>query len=491
MYIIYLMNDEDKYLDKIYKDTEEEIFILFNLYYEIVPKILVTDFEDNAILEIKDGKVSNKGFAESNVEVIQNRIKAMTSAYNVERNIEKLCVLYKTKTKDFMTMEGFSLKEDIYNLYINILALIATKVSLPTSYTHLNIEQLFDKKKIELHQKIESFLPSLVDFSDSSKTLVIMPISRVEFEGRPFCKRRYNFIPPKTIDYKNLFDINTNLFNNDLRTGIRNMTLFSVNTLYNSACIAFTYDLNWEEFCTYPNHKGDITILKLLSDSTNDLFNLISFNGCSLSLPEGLPGEVGAWGGSNDYMGAFLYNIDRGAYYIAGSAIESSRVVKGVGLEIDDVIYDSFDKLLSYTKSEVSQVVMYALSLFKDALYSNNATNKFIRMMTIFEYLAFPHEYQQFKISKKFIFCHTLMNKTQYNSLADRFEVLSKNIRTEIIHNGKTLETIIPDFDEREKLLKELEMYFRKTINAMFIYIDKDWNEFDTYRRGIIQKFTT
>lgn len=466
---IYFKNQEGSYQYPIFENSIKNIYKIVALYWKVVPKILITDSDDFACLEIENNRVINQ--EQEDIEKIEKRLNDITSEKKIYTNINELVELYKVKKDAFFASEDFNLVKELTDLHINISALIASNQLPSNSFRFENIDSLIETVEFNIPGKLEdNYFPYLEGIRDSSKTLVILPLSRVVFEGRPFCTDKYQFIPPKTIDYRKIFNIESNLYNG-LRTKCRDLTLFSVDKLYNSYCIAFMYDLNWNEFRGYPNHKGDVTILKLLSDSTNEYFHLINFYGCSLNSPDSLPAEVGSWVDSNDYLGAFLFNIQEGAYYIAGSAIESSRVVKGLGLEIGDIIDSASRRLIEYTESEVSKVTKYALTLYNDALYSHNKTNKFIKMMTLFEYLAFPYEYKKFKEAKKYVFCHSVKDKNHYHELSERFKVFSEEYRTAIIHNGQTLELVIPDYDEREKLLNEIEKYFKVTISSMFSFI--------------------
>lgn len=483
---IYFKNKEGRHQYSIFEKDVKIVYEIISMYRQIVPKILITDTYDRIILEIENKKIINQN--KNDIKKIEEVLNKISTKKQVNTDIKELLEQYNIKLNEFISSGNFNLKEELIDLFINLSALNAVNNFSEKDIQH--IDMIIEVAEMEIPEKLEKYFPYLDGLSDSNKTLIILPITRIVFEGRPFCMDKYQFLPPRTIDYRKIFNINDGLFGNSLREITKSYTLFSVDILYNNYCIAFMYDLKWNEFRNYPNHKSDVTLLKLLSDSTNEYFDLINFYGCSLTLSDTLPGEVGTWIGSNDYLGAFLFNENEGTYYIAGSAIESSRVVKGLGLDISDSYLSAAQILNNYTDSEVSKVIKYALSIYKDALYANNKTIKFIRMMTLFEYLAFPNEYKNFQTIKKYIICHSAKNKTDYHKLSERFKVFSEEYRTEIVHNGKTLESVITDYDERENLLKEVEKYFKITINSMFKYIDNDWKDFDDYRTNLIKTLT-
>ena len=75
--------------------------------------------------------------------------------------------------------------------------------------------------------------------------------------------------------------------------------------------------------------------------------------------------------------------------------------------------------------------------------------------MTTLEMLA-DNEYIQFKKVKTYILAFTSKNKNQYQALSQKFLDISKNIRTEVVHNGKSLYELIGTSKEINALLNFL-----------------------------------
>ena len=200
---------------------------------------------------------------------------------------------------------------------------------------------------------------------------------------------------------------------------------------------------------------------------------------------------VGTWEGSKDYIGALLYNHkEKEGVLIAGSAIECSIVVKGIGLEIDQPLsYPLPDK----EAGEVSSIAAHALSLSSDAMVSPNQTIKFVRMMTLFEFLANPYEYENWSKSKGNIICHCVKDKKAYHKLIERFKELTSDktngvesgLRTLIVHQGKLIEELLPNLDQRNSLFQELQIYSGKVISDMINNSSSTWPQFCDYRKKL------
>ncbi len=78
---------------------------------------------------------------------------------------------------------------------------------------------------------------------------------------------------------------------------------------------------------------------------------------------------------------------DHESYLIAGAAVECSIVTRGLGLEID--AFPS-TRLPIPDEGDVAAVASHALFLYSDAMSAPNETTKFIRIMTLLEFLANP-----------------------------------------------------------------------------------------------------
>jgi hypothetical protein len=179
---------------------------------------------------------------------------------------------------------------------------------------------------------------------------------------------------------------------------------------------------------------------------------------------------------------------DHESYLIAGAAVESSVIVRGLGLELDT---NPLLALPSPNDGEVAGVVLHGLSLYSEALSSPNETIKFTRVMTLFEFLASPDEYQNWKKLKGDIACHCASDKASYLRLCERLRALTSiedtsgkqlGLRTLIVHNGRLLPELLADTKSRAALFRELQGYAFTVLTDMLSNAALSWAEYIEYR---------
>jgi hypothetical protein len=202
-----------------------------------------------------------------------------------------------------------------------------------------------------------------------------------------------------------------------------------------------------------------------------------------------LPGNVGSWLASGAFLGAMIYSLpDHESYLIAGDAIDCSVVAKGLGLDLNA---DLPDKLPSRTDGEVACLAIHGLTLFSDVMTANSDTIKFVRAMTLLEFLANPDEFKNWKALKGDIICHCASDKTHYHELALRFRELTSlkdasgnqiGMRTLVVHHGRFLEDIMPNSDDRRSLFRELQTFASIVLADMLDNATMSWAEFQAFR---------
>lgn len=339
--------------------------------------------------------------------------------------------------------------------------------------------------------------------------LVIMPITRLLFD-EPFTLGKFKFFPPGFININHLRPVPTktsyhtilpdglseiDLEGQDLRESCTFITGFSVEILQSHHLVVFTTELDWEEFLTTNHHNYDVRLLKLLSAKAERALDMIRFDYCRFDLPDTLPGIPGSWDDSREYLGALLYTfMDNESYLIAGAAINSTILMKGLGLEFSP---EPNNLIIEPSQGEVAAIAIHGLSLFSDAMSANNDTIKFTRIMTLLEFLATPDKYDHWKNNKGKLICQIAKNKTHYHQLSSRFMELSSNkdangleqgYRTLVVHHGKFLEEVIQNDEERKNLFKELQLYSSSVLDDMLKNYSMTWQEFCMFRDNQKQK---
>ena len=332
--------------------------------------------------------------------------------------------------------------------------------------------------------------------------LAVMPVSRLLID-KHFKVGKYHFFPPKALDVAALNPIIDNLVEDrmskmnvahftaiELRTGTAALTGFNIDILEKNTVIAFIEEISIEDFY-HGSHKDYIMHLQRLINQAEKAMDVIRFNYCRVNLPDSLPGRAGSWFNSNDYLGALIYSIEqKTSYLVACDAVECSIVVKGLGLEINT---SPSLNMPEPNNGEVAAVASIALSILSEAMNSPNQTSKFIRMMTLLEFLSSPDEFQGWKKIKGEIASHVAIEKSSYHKLLERFrELTSKTVdgkqigfRTLIIHQGKALEELIPVFEDRLRLFDELQHYSGAVINDMISFGAMSWEQFQIHRDQI------
>lgn len=330
--------------------------------------------------------------------------------------------------------------------------------------------------------------------------LVVMPISRVLVE-RELRIGRFRIYPPGELDLEQLRPIpNYSPFNGSvgsaancvrgqqLRMEATFLTGFDLEVLNGCALVSFIEEIEWDDFLE-ASHDDDIDLLQRLSARAERAMDVVRFQLCRLDLPATLPGIVGSWTGSGPYLGALLYCLeDHESYLIAGEVGGYAAITSGIGLDFD---LDHPVPLPSASDGEIGAVVAHGLSLLSDAMYSRNDTSKFLRTMTLMEYLANPDEYQNWSKSKGHIACHSARSKEQFLRISARMRELTsvkepatveRGIRTLVIHHGKFLEEVIPDRSQRRALFAEMFGYVDAVIRDMLEHTELTWGQFMDYR---------
>jgi len=332
------------------------------------------------------------------------------------------------------------------------------------------------------------------------RRLILMPVSRLMVE-EPRTLGDFRVFPPGYADLTSLRPIFnqtlgdapnesgvTTLSGQNLREAATSLTGFGIDILSNSPLVAFTTSLDWNAFLS-ASHDDDINMLLSLSRRAERAFDMVRYHLCRFDLPDTLPGVVGSWDGSGPYLGALLYTPeDHESYMIAGDATECAIVAKGLGLELD---FDIQEPLPRPTDGEVAAVAVHALTLFSDAMQSSNDTIKFMRVMTLLEFLASPDEYKNWQKLKGDIVCHCANTKDAYHQLCERFRELTsiedasgkqQGLRTLLVHHGRYLEDIVPDRKKRRALFRELQTYCGSVLNDMLANRSLTWSAFQDYR---------
>ena len=337
----------------------------------------------------------------------------------------------------------------------------------------------------------------------SQKTVVVLPITRLVFES-PFRVGPYYFFPPgdfdvlamnpvKPIDLEDYrVDSQTiQLEGQALRKAKSLIAGLSIEDLEASSLVVFTADIDWSSFAEL-DHDGDIEIIKALSSQAERALDVLRFCYCRFDLPDTLPGLVGSWENSGQFLGALLYDPSKNeSHLVAGGAVESTIVIKGIGLQVDR---QPSLAPPNPQHGELYAIAAHALTLFSDVMNASNETTKYVRAMTLLEFLGSPDEYKTWKKLKGDLICHFARDRSDYLRLVERFKELTSKqedndpqtgLRTLIVHQGRFLHQLVPDGKERVRLFKELQRYASRVLEDMLSQGSSSWQSFSEHRKEL------
>ena len=348
---------------------------------------------------------------------------------------------------------------------------------------------------------------ALLDAEPASHVLVVMPLTRLRLNDS-FSIGSYYFFPEEVFDIealsprknRSLEDVHqsgtTRLEGQASREIVSSFTGFDRSVLESSPLVVFSVKMDWNTFKENNNHQDDIEIISRFSSEVEKALDVIRFRFCRLDLLDTLPGVPGSWYGSEDYLGMMVYSpIACESYLCAGSAVECSAIIKGLGLELDSVFHLS---LLNPETGHVSAIASHGLSLLSDAMSSPNETIKYIRIMILLEFLACPNEYQQWKKIKGVVACYSANTKRDYHELRERFMSLTSKkengievgLRTLIVHQGKNIQALIESKEARKNLFSELQSYVSCMISHMIEHEEMKWDDYYELRESMKLRFT-
>lgn len=174
------------------------------------------------------------------------------------------------------------------------------------------------------------------------------------------------------------------------------------------------------------------------ADSALDYFRL---DECRIGKYDTLPGIAGI--AINGFKIVFKYDVELNQMFQYPGEV-SFMIRDGIGLmpyrEPDKKLYSDSLYICCYgnRNDEVFNTCRNALRRVCEAMYMNNLSTAFIYLMSTLEMLASP-ERAKFENVKPKILPFISNSKNEYHNLSNYLFDLSKNKRTEIVHNGKNI----------------------------------------------------
>ncbi|MFT1949207.1 hypothetical protein [Staphylococcus aureus] len=221
-----------------------------------------------------------------------------------------------------------------------------------------------------------------------------------------------------------------------------------------------------------------------LSQKADRTLDIIRINENNFGVPEQLPGIPGIT--SNGWQVAEQLT-DHKLRTINGKVMFMIR--EGIGLypiDLSSNIYE--DKLyncLYVTSNEINLLFREAIHRVSESMYMNNLNTSFVYLLSTLEMLS-SREYLNFKKTKSKILPFISYSKYQYHKCSEYLRNISENLRTEIIHNGKSIFDLYDDYEDVYKLLNWIKLIIIEYISNIVKKNIQTFDDLEKERKKII-----
>ena len=313
-------------------------------------------------------------------------------------------------------------------------------------------------------------------FLDSSMSIALVPIKDFDISKKYIIDGNIYIYPKHTLDTSIIRGFHFDFTFEELK-----------DTFYDAAIITFPIFFSQKMILgsLFPNTKDEL--IKKATSQAEEVINVFRYLYSNFDKVSNLPQRAGFI--KENLCGFLLYFCSvQASTFISGKNYVSNQAI-GTGLKINLQLMkptiEQFFSALYKNDTTVSSIIKHALRLYSDILYLPTATNKYMQAMTLIDYLGNPFEYQKMQKNKTKIAPFSADSLSQYNKICERFKYLTSKkdengkeigLRTNIIHNGKTIESLIPEGYKIDLILRELQLYICNYINGILIYSNQnDW----------------
>ncbi|QKF81673.1 hypothetical protein [Halarcobacter ebronensis] len=335
--------------------------------------------------------------------------------------------------------------------------------------------------------------------------IAILPISRLATNRSIFLPEGIMIYPEGRLDLSKYKLINTEISKlrekhpselsiSELSSLQSQLTGISIETLNQYALIVIPIKLSLDTIFNY-SHEKHLELISNLSETiTQKYLNFFIYKYCKIShiSNDKLPSSPSQTLVNN--MSAVLFvNLNSNESKLISGAVFNAQATKGLGLALSQPEWDIFPK-----NGEVGKLVNHAMILYSQIIKTESSTSKFVQILSLLEFLAYPTEYKKFQDVKKVISRYIIQdtNSSEYQDLLKRFEELTGKIdsltgeqvglRTRIVHIGDRLENLLPTTNVRKQLFEELNGYVRCIIDHMIHYSDLSFEDYLDKRKELI-----
>ncbi|MFS4854336.1 hypothetical protein SON72_05055 [Staphylococcus aureus] len=221
-----------------------------------------------------------------------------------------------------------------------------------------------------------------------------------------------------------------------------------------------------------------------LSQKADRTLDIIRINENNFGVPEQLPGIPGIT--SNGWQVAEQLT-DHKLRTINGKVMFMIRERIGLyPIDLSSNIYE--DKLyncLYVTSNEINLLFREAIHRVSESMYMNNLNTSFVYLLSTLEMLS-SREYLNFKKTKSKILPFISYSKYQYHKCSEYLRNISENLRTEIIHNGKSIFDLYDNYEDVYKLLNWIKLIIIEYISNIVKKNIQTFDDLEKERKKII-----
>ncbi|EYM61447.1 hypothetical protein [Staphylococcus aureus] len=257
------------------------------------------------------------------------------------------------------------------------------------------------------------------------------------------------------------------------------LSILSTSQLKEDALVIFKDDF-FEPITVDQNYY----FINKLSQKADRTLDIIRINENNFGVPEQLPGIPGIT--SNGWQVAEQLT-DHKLRTINGKVMFMIR--EGIGLypiDLSSNIYE--DKLyncLYVTSNEINLLFREAIHRVSESMYMNNLNTSFVYLLSTLEMLS-SREYLNFKKTKSKILPFISYSKYQYHKCSEYLRNISENLRTEIIHNGKSIFDLYDNYEDVYKLLNWIKLIIIEYISNIVKKNIQTFDDLEKERKKII-----
>lgn len=316
----------------------------------------------------------------------------------------------------------------------------------------------------------------------------IIPISNFFIESAFKIGDVYYSPPLHSILYEG-FTHNNSITESEFEMLKNNLTIldnYSSQQLINS-----TLAITCFENKSYKNAEEAFLLVNRICEKVDRAMDYLRLQDCQIGNYDTLPGLAGIM--DDGFKNVFKIDIESKSYEMVPGEI-TLFLRKGIGLmpssEPDSSNFQSLDYecIFSNRNDEVFLNCRAALIRVNEAMYMPNLNTAFVYLMTTLEMLADKDEFIQFKKAKSKILPFIVKSKGEYILNSDYLTGVSKDKRTEIVHNGKNILDLFESSNQVRAELFRITAFIVRYVRAVVLTGIDTFEDLEIKRKELMKE---